>query len=74
MRIPFYARPSREELLTSPLHTIARDFPETIVLFRAHGVPLDELGDRSLSEFEDPELLLMELEASTSWRPRMANA
>ena len=74
MRIPFHPRPTREELFKSPLHMIARDFPETIELFRAHGVSLEEFGDRSLEEFDRPIALLDELEASTAWRPEMGNA
>ena len=74
MKIPFYPKPSREELYTRPLHVIGRDFPETLAEFRAHGVSLEELGDRTLEEFEDPAPILDDLEASTSWRPRSASA
>jgi hypothetical protein len=74
MKLPFLARPSRNELFTSPLHMIARDFPETLDEFRAHGVSLEEFGDRTLEEFDDPASILDDLEASTAWRPRPANA
>lgn len=74
MRVPFLPRPSREELFRSPLHVIARDFPETLADFRAHGVALDELGDRTLEEFDDAVALLDDLEASTFWRPGPGNA
>jgi hypothetical protein len=53
---------------------IARDFPETLNEFRAHGVSLEEFGDRTLEEFDDPAPILDDLEASTAWRPRPANA
>lgn len=69
MRVPFLPRPSREELFTSPLHTIVRDFPETLADFRAHGVELEDVGDHTLEEFDDPVALLDDLEASTFWRP-----
>lgn len=74
MRMPFLPRPSRDELFTSSLHSIARDFPETLVEFRAHGVSLEEFGDRTLAEFDDPGPLLDDLEDSTAWRPRTATA
>lgn len=69
MRVPFLPRPSREELFTRPLHVIVRDFPETLEDFRAHGVQVEALGDRTLEEFDDPGPLLDDLEASTWWRP-----
>lgn len=74
MKLPFRGRPSREELFTSPLHVIARDFPETLEEFQAHGVSLEEFGERTLEEFEDPAAILDDLEASTAWRPRTARA
>ncbi len=74
MRAPFRARPTRESLLTSPLHEIVRDFPETLEEFRAHGVSLQLLGERTLQELDDPDPLLEDLEASTAWRPRTASA
>jgi hypothetical protein len=74
MRVPFLPRPSREELFTSTVHMIIQDFPETLADFRAHGVQLDELGHRTLEEFEDPVALLDDLEASTFWRPGLGTA
>lgn len=74
MKLPFQPRPTREELSTQPLHVIARDFPETLEEFRAHGVSLEEFGDRTLEEFDDPAAILDDLEASTAWRPRSASA
>lgn len=74
MKLPFLPRPTREELATSPLHAIARDFPETLEEFRVHGVSLEEFGDRTLNEFDDPAPILDGLEASTAWRPGPANA
>ncbi len=74
MKVPFQPRPSREELFTSPLHLIARDFPETLEEFHAHGVSLEEFGDRTLQELENPSSILDDLEASTAWRPRSASA
>lgn len=74
MKIPFQPRPTREELYTRPLHTIARDFPETLEEFRAHGLSLEEFGERTLEEFDDPAAILDDLEASTAWRPRSASA
>ena len=53
MKITFHPKPSREDLYTRPLHVIGRDFPETLAEFRAHGVSLEEFGDRTLEEFED---------------------
>jgi hypothetical protein len=70
----FQARPSRESLYTSPLHVIARDFPETLEEFRAHGVSLEEYGDRTLQEFENAAAILDDLEASTAWRPKIGEA
>jgi hypothetical protein len=74
MKVPFLPRPSRDELFTSPLHLIARDFPETLVEFRAHGVSLEEYGECTLEVFDDPLPLLDDLEASTAWRPGIATA
>jgi hypothetical protein len=74
MKLPFLPRPTRDELMTSPLHLIARDFPETLEEFRAHGVSLEEFGDRTLEEFDDPVPILEGLEASTAWRPGIATA
>lgn len=74
MKIPFLPRPSREDLFRSPLQTIARDFPETLEEFRTHGVSLDEFGDRTLEDFDDPVAILDDLEASTAWRPGIALA
>jgi hypothetical protein len=74
MRVPFLPRPSREELFTSPLHVIVRDFPETLDDFRAHGISLEELGDRTLEDFDDAAGLLDDLEASTWWRPGSVEA
>jgi hypothetical protein len=74
MRIPFLPRPSRDLLFTSPLHVIVRDFPETFHEFQAHGVSLEEFGERTLEEFEDPVALLDDLEASTAWRPPVIEA
>ena len=53
---------------------IARDFPETLAEFQAHGVSLEHFGDRTLQEFLDPEAILDDLEASTAWRPGSASA
>jgi hypothetical protein len=74
MRTPFLPRPTRDDLFTSPLHAIVRDFPETLQEFQAHGVSLEEYGDRSLQDFEDPGPLLDDLEASTAWRPPVIQA
>lgn len=74
MKIPFQPRPTREELFTSPLHVIARDFPETLEEFRVHGVSLEEFGEHTLEDFDDPAAILDDLEASTAWRPGHANA
>lgn len=74
MKTPFLPRPSRDVLFTSPLHTIVRDFPETLHEFKAHGVSLEEFGDRSLQDFEDAGPLLDDLEASTAWRPPVIQA
>lgn len=74
MKLPFLPRPTREELATLPLHAIARDFPETLEEFRHHGLSLEEFGDRTLEEFEDPSPILDGLEASTAWRPGTADA
>ena len=73
MKITFHSKPLRYELYTRPLHVIARDFPETLAEFRAHGVSLEEFGDRTLEEFDDPGPILDDLEASTAWRPRSAS-
>ncbi|TVR54234.1 MAG: hypothetical protein EA421_09075 [Gemmatimonadales bacterium] len=74
MRTPFLPRPSRDALFTSPLHVIVRDFPETLQEFQSHGVSLEEFGDRSLQDFEDPGPLLDALEDSTAWRPPVIEA
>lgn len=74
MRLPFLPRPSRDDLAVTPLHAIVRDFPETLEEFLAHGVSLEDLGDRTVEELEDFDLLLDDLEASTAWRPRMGRA
>jgi hypothetical protein len=74
MRISFLPRPTREELWSQPLHVIVRDFPETLEDFRAHGIPVDEMGSRTLQDFEDPGELLDDLEASTFWRPGVGSA
>jgi len=74
MRSPFLPRPRREDLYTQPLHAIVRDFPETLREFQAHGVSLEEYGDRTLEEFEAPGPLLDDLEASTAWRPPVIEA
>jgi hypothetical protein len=74
MKIPFLPRPSRKELMTRPLHVIARDFPETLEDFRVHGVSLDEVGDLTLDELDDHAMILDRLEASTAWRPGIASA
>jgi hypothetical protein len=72
MRRPFRARPTREHLLASPLHVIARDFPETLEEFRAHGVSLQVAGGETLSAVSDGEFVLADLEAATAWRPSVA--
>lgn len=74
MRMPFLPRPSREELLTRPLHVLVRDYPETLENFRGHGVSPEEFGDLRLEEFENPDGLLDELENATAWRPPMGQA
>lgn len=74
MRMPFLPRPSREELLTRPLHVLVRDYPETLENFRGHGVSPEDYGDLRLEEFENPDSLLDELEDVTAWRPAMGQA
>ena len=69
MRTRLHPRPTRAELLTSPLHVVARDFPETVAHFQAHGVSLRELGGETLQGFEEAGPILDALEASTAWRP-----
>jgi hypothetical protein len=69
VRRPFGSRPTREELLASPLHAIARDFPETLEEFRAHGVSLEAAGGETLVAVSDAEFLLEDLGAATAWRP-----
>jgi hypothetical protein len=65
-------RPAREDLLASPLHAIARDFPETLEEFRAHGVALETVGGETLASLDDSTFLLEDLEAATAWRPSPA--
>ena len=48
---------------------IARRLPETLAEFKHTAISLEHFGDRSLQEFEDPEAILDDLEASTAWRP-----
>lgn len=62
-------RPTSSVLLDSPLHVVAREFPETLTVFREHGLSLAGLGDRALSEIPETGELLAELEAATRWRP-----
>jgi hypothetical protein len=69
VRPSFRPRPTREGLLASPLHAIARDFPETLEEFRAHGVSLEASGGEILAAVSDAEGLLDDLEAATAWRP-----
>jgi hypothetical protein len=68
-RRPFRPRPTREALLATPLHAIARDFPETLEEFRAHGVSLENAGGEALASVSDVEFLLEDIEAATAWRP-----
>lgn len=72
MRRPFRPRPTRGDLLASPLHAIARDFPETLEEFRAHGVSLVTAGGETLATVSG-EFLLEDLEAATAWRPSPAS-
>ncbi len=74
MRIPFRPRPTRDELMASPLHVIVRDFPETLAEFRAHGLSLEEFGHQTLGDLDEFGDILEDLEASTAWRPRSASA
>lgn len=74
MKLPFLPRPTREELVSRPLHVIVRDYPETLEDLRAHGVSPEELGDRTLEDFENPFPLLEDLEAATAWRPGVGTA
>ena len=69
MRRPLRPRPTREELESSPLHVIARDFPETLEEFRAHGVSLERLGGETLATVSEAHFLLDDIEAATAWRP-----
>ena len=69
MRRSFRSRPSRDELLATPLHAIARDFPETLEEFRAHGVLLGTAGGEALASMSEVEFLLDDIEAATAWRP-----
>lgn len=74
MKIPFRPRPSREDLATQPLHVLIRDYPETLENLRGHGVIPEEFGDLRLEEFENPEMILDELESVTAWRPATGHA
>ena len=69
MRTRIGLRPTSTVLLDSPLHVVARDFPETLTVFRGHGLSVAELGDRTLAEIPDTGQVLAELEAATRWRP-----
>jgi hypothetical protein len=73
LRARFRPRPTREDLLESPLHAIARDFPEALEEFRAHGVSLETAGGEMLPTVSDGDFLLEDLEAATAWRPRSAS-
>jgi hypothetical protein len=73
VRARFRPRPTREDLLARPLHAIARDFPEALEEFRAHGVSLQIAGGQTLAAVGDEDLLLDDLEAATAWRPSLAS-
>jgi hypothetical protein len=55
--------------VSSPLHVIARDYPETLEEFRAHGVSLQSVGGETLAIVSEAHFLLDDIEAATAWRP-----
>ena len=62
-------RPYLDLLRGSPLHVLARDYPETLTVFRAHRLSLVELGGHSLDEIEGASTVLTDLQSCTGWRP-----
>ena len=67
--MPFLPRPTREDLSTWPLQVIVRDFPETLEIFRDHGMEPEEFGDRTMRDIPGGGALLDGLQELTAWRP-----
>lgn len=63
-------RPDPETLGRAPMHVVVRDFPETLAVFRAHGVPVDAAGGEPARAHgaEATGALLAELARVTAWR------
>jgi N-acetylglucosamine kinase-like BadF-type ATPase len=53
---------------------LVRDYPETLMSLREHGMLPREHGARALEEFDDVADLLDDLELATAWRPGTATA
>jgi hypothetical protein len=50
------------------VHVVVRDFPETLVIFRKHGVGRESGASSVTESAEDPDLLLEDLRRATAWR------
>lgn len=63
-------RPDAEMLGRAPMHVVVRDFPETLAVFRAHGVPVSEVGGEPARAHgaEAGGALVEELARATAWR------
>ncbi|HEX7049489.1 MAG TPA: hypothetical protein VF188_04700 [Longimicrobiales bacterium] len=61
--------PPEAVLAERPLHAVARDFPETLAVFRAHGVDVPRRGAAPIAAAaEDAGPLLADLAAAMDWR------
>lgn len=70
---PHYVPPAAQpELAALPVHLIVRDYPETLAVFRRHGVDLPRQGGEPvLAAVEgDAGALLAALAEAIAWRGR----
>lgn len=68
---PIVTRPRpRPELAILPTHLVVRDYPETLAVFRRHGVDLPRRGGDPVMELEDGDAgaLLDALAEAIEWR------
>lgn len=74
MRARFSPAPSLDALVELTPHEVVRRFPESLAVFRRHGVDLVERGARPLRELIDAwgedggRFLLRELGRASRWR------